>query len=129
MKKTVILFLTFIYLVVASGMAFNFHFCKGKINSVSLAFGQKHEGCCGKKKMTKKKCCDEKIAILKINDTQYSSTSLKTPTTSVKTIDACFAQFNFNLSKSLETKIISSVHAPPDIYQNPIYLQYRILII
>ena len=110
-------------------MAFTFHFCKGKINSISLAFGQKHEGCCGKKKMTKKKCCDEKTAILKINDTQHSSENLKTPLANIYTIDASFAQLHFNLTKSLEATTASSIHAPPDIYQNPIYLQFRILII
>lgn len=114
---------------VASGVAFNFHYCKGKINSISLAFGQKHDGCCGKKKMTKKNCCKEKTAVLKINDTQYSSTSLKTPTTSINTIDAGFSQISFHLNNSFETKAISRVDAPPDIYRNPIYLQYRILII
>ncbi len=129
MKKTIIIFLTFIYLFVASGVAFNFHYCKGKFNSISLALGQKHDGCCGKKTMTKKKCCKETTAVIKIKDTQYSSTSLKTPAISIKTIDACFVQLNFNLNYKLEEKIISSLHAPPNIYQNPIYLQHRILII
>ncbi|OFY83840.1 MAG: hypothetical protein A3F72_07510 [Bacteroidetes bacterium RIFCSPLOWO2_12_FULL_35_15] len=129
LKKAVILFLTFIYLFVASGVAFNFHYCKGKINNISLAFGQKHDNCCGKKKMTKKNCCKEKTAVLKINDTQYSSTSLKTPTTSINTIDACFSQISFHLNDNFEKKVISRIDAPPDIYRNPIYLQYRILII
>lgn len=128
LKKVFVIFLTLIYLIVASGTAFSFHYCKGKMNSISFAW-KKNEDCCGKKKMTKKNCCKEKTSVLKINDSQYSSTSLKTPTTSIKTIDACFAQVNINLNKNVGIKICSTVHAPPDIYQNPIYLQYRVLTI
>lgn len=94
-----------------------------------MALGQKHDGCCGKKKMTKKNCCKEKTAILKIKDSQYSTASLKTPTTSVIAIDFWFSQTCFDLNKTLEARATSSIHAPPDIYQDPIYLKYRILII
>lgn len=129
MKKISIIFFTFVYLIVASGVAFNVHYCKGKINNISFLCHKSNEGCCGKKKMNKKNCCKEKSSVLKINDTQYSSTSLKTSPTSVKTIDACFSKINFSLNKIFEIKTISFLHAPPDIYQNPIYLQYRVLII
>ena len=128
LKKAGIIFLTFIYLVVASGVAFNLHYCGGKISSVSL-WKKDNDDCCGKKKMTKKNCCKEKTSVLKISDTQYSSTSLKTPTTSIKTIDICFSQVNMLLKNSFEIKNSSTAHAPPDIYHNPIYLQNRILII
>ena len=128
MKKALIIFLTFIYLVVASGMAINLHYCGGKISSVSL-WKKEKDDCCGKKKMKKKNCCKEKTSVLKIKDTQYSSTSLKTPPNTIKTIDACFAYVSFKLNKNFGIKITSTVHAPPNIYQNPIYLQYRILII
>ncbi|MCX6295576.1 MAG: hypothetical protein NTX97_05840 [Bacteroidetes bacterium] len=129
MKKSLILFLTFVYLVVASGLAFNLHYCGGKISSISLAFVSNHDNCCGKKKMTKKNCCKNKTSVLKINENQHSSTSIKAPATSFKVIEACFTQINFNVATIIEAKNISRIHAPPDIYQDPIYLQYRVLII
>ena len=129
LKKFTVIFLTFIYLLVVSGVAFNIHYCKGKLNGISLALGQKHDGCCGKKKMTKKKCCKETTSVIKINDTQYSSESLKTPGANINTIAAYFVQFNVLFIKTPESKNYISIHAPPELYQNPIYLQHRILII
>ena len=128
MKKALIIFLTFIYLFVASGVAFNVHYCGGKISSISL-LKKENDDCCGKKRMKKKNCCKEKTSVLKINDTQYSSISLKTPTNTIKTIDGSFVYVSLKLNKNFGIKISSTVHAPPDIYQNPIYLQHRILII
>ena len=80
--------------------------------------------------MTKKNCCKEKTTVLKINDTQYSSLNIKTPESTVKSIDDCFAQVSLSLYQNTTgIKIISSLHAPPEIYQSPIYLQHRVLII
>ena len=129
MKKAAILFLTFIYLVVASGTVFHFHYCNGKINGISLVDEKIQDECCDEKEINTNECCDEKTTVLKINDTQYFSSSLKTPANIIKVIDANFSQVNSYQNNSLETKTISAGHHPPNVYQNPIYLQYRILII
>jgi len=60
-KKQICLFLAFFLLVSNSGLAFNVHFCKGKIASVSSVFSKeevckmlivKEKACCAKLKVT-----------------------------------------------------------------------------
>lgn len=129
MKKVFLLFLTFIYLVLTTGIVFHVHYCEGKINGISLADEKNQDECCDEKEIIKKNCCEEKISVLKINDTQLSSTNHKSPTISVKIIDSCFPSTDTHLHKNFGIKNITTAYHPPDIYQNPIYLQYRILII
>lgn len=128
MKKVSVIFLTFIYLIVASGLTFNLHYCGGKISDISL-WKSEIDNCCGGKKVMKKNCCENKISVLKIKDTQYSSSSLQLPVKSVKIIDASYPLFSLNPNKIFEIKINSTVHDPPDIYKNPIFLQYGVLLI
>lgn len=129
MKKVFLLFLTFVYLVLTTGIVFHVHYCEGKINGISLADEKNQDECCDEKESVKKNCCEEKTAVFKINDSQHSSTNLKTPAISVKSIDFCFSFTDNHLHKNIGIKNNTTAHHPPDICQNPIYLQYRILII
>ena len=72
MKKTFITIFALLYLGLSCGFAFNIHFCMGKISSVELFHNNKDN--CGKCRMRKmKRCCDSKLTVVKITDTQQSS--------------------------------------------------------
>jgi len=72
MKKTFITIFALLYLGLSCGFAFNIHFCMGKISSIDLFHNDKDNcGKCGVKKM--KRCCDSKLTVVKITDSQQSS--------------------------------------------------------
>ncbi|MFY0483436.1 HYC_CC_PP family protein [Flavobacterium sp. PLA-1-15] len=58
-KKCTSLFLAFLLLVSNFGLAFNVHYCEGKIASISSVFNVE-ESCDAPKKVADKKCCAEK---------------------------------------------------------------------
>ncbi len=128
LKKVFVIFLTFIYLIIASGLTFNLHYCGGKISGISF-WKNEVDNCCGEKKMAKKNCCNDKTTVLKINDIQYSSSSLKTPSNPLKIVDPVFTLVRINFNVFSVANLNSIVHDPPDLYQNPVYLQHRILLI
>jgi ubiquitin C-terminal hydrolase len=73
-KKHICLFLAFFLLVSNSGLAFNVHFCEGKIASVTSVFSKEEvceipvkveESCCAKPEQSHKKCCSDKEVNLK----------------------------------------------------------------
>jgi hypothetical protein len=68
-RKHISLFLAFFVLVSNSGLAFNVHYCEGKIAAISSVFSKEEvceipiketKSCCAKEKTTHKKCCSDK---------------------------------------------------------------------
>lgn len=77
-KKHISLFLAFFVLVANSGLAFNVHYCEGKIAAISSVFSKEEvcdtsnselakqmpvketKPCCTKEQTTHKKCCSDK---------------------------------------------------------------------
>ncbi|MGV9003211.1 HYC_CC_PP family protein [Flavobacterium sp.] len=75
-KKQISILITFLVLVSNSGLAFNIHFCEGKIASITSVFSkeeicdlpiEKEQECCMKKEPTHQKCCSDKEVNLKNN--------------------------------------------------------------
>jgi hypothetical protein len=73
-KKQISLLIAFLVLVSNSGLAFNIHYCEGKMASISSVFSKEEvcnmpvdvtENCCAKVKTTHKKCCSDKEVNLK----------------------------------------------------------------
>jgi hypothetical protein len=69
-KKHICLLLAFLILGSNVGLAFNIHYCGGKIASVSLSLPsvlslQKDKDCCLKKVVKKESCCKDKKIVLK----------------------------------------------------------------
>lgn len=122
MKRTLIILFCFFYFLSSVGVAFNLHYCGGKLKNISLShFDEKN--CCGKKKMKNKNCCKEKSFVYKVTDNQDSGGkyfSFKTGTNfSVlfgNTTTGSFDKNGFNLF------FLPDFHAPPDIGCNPTYL-------
>lgn len=97
----------------SSGFSINAHYCKGKLQSVSLLFAKK--GCkCGKKKMAKD-CCKNKTEIVKIKDNYIPSPVILTPTTELITFAFAYIQ-SFNLSAIESVSVESNLNYlyPPD---------------
>lgn len=74
-KKQISVLIAFFVLVSNSGLAFNIHFCEGKIASVTSVFSDNEtcqlpvkveKTCCGKIEKEDKKCCSDKEVNLKI---------------------------------------------------------------
>lgn len=74
-KKQICLLIAFFLLVSNSGLAFNVHYCEGKIASISSVFSNEEicvkqvevieKSCCAKPQQTHKKCCSDKEVNLK----------------------------------------------------------------
>ena len=74
LKKQLSILLAFILLVSNSGLAFNVHYCEGKIASISSVFSSEEiceapvkveKTCCAKLEISHKKCCSDKKVNLK----------------------------------------------------------------
>lgn len=129
MKKTIVILLTSLYLIIASGLTVSLHYCGGKLKGISLFSSRNENGCCGNKKRSKG-CCKEKTAFIKLKDDHQSSHLLKTPTPSSKQLLSCpLPAFEKVFSASMVGVAIVNHHAPPVIYDNPLYLKHRVLLI
>ena len=74
MKKLVISIFAVFYLGLSCGFAFNMHFCMGKFSSVELFHtGNKKCSKCGMK--NREGCCNSKLTVVKITDSQQSSSA------------------------------------------------------
>lgn len=124
-KKHISLFLAFFVLVSNSGLAFNVHYCEGKIAAISSVFSKEEvckmpvketKSCCAKEQTTHKKCCSDKEVKLES----------KTEKVVIKTIsfdlDSVFVFQDFNsfdfvfLPKTVTTQNVTyycDANAPP----------------
>lgn len=105
----------------------NIHYCCGKIKHISL-FNSNDDSCCGKKKMNKN-CCKEKVIYFKIKDNHKSNQITKTLTPSFKYIIANVPKFKDNFQFDIINYSVQNYYSPPVLYDNPIYLKNRILLI
>ena len=126
-KKFVVIFFSIFYLISSSGISLNVHYCGGKIKHVSI-INANEKDCCGKKKMSKK-CCKDKVAYFKIKDNHKSNQFAKVVTPSVKLINAVLPTTSVDFYVNSVHSSIQNDHAPPVIYDNPLYLKHRVLLI
>jgi acetyltransferase-like isoleucine patch superfamily enzyme len=126
MKKIIaILFCTF-YLAAASGVTINLHYCGSKLKSVSLFENKDDKGCCKKKN---KKCCHKKTTFIKVKDNHQSGKTVNFTFNTFKIVAAVLSTHPFSIADVTTHYHISNYHAPPVVYDNPIYLKNRVLII
>jgi len=76
-----------------------------------------------------KNCCKDKAAYFKIKDNHQSSNLLKSPTPSFKVTDFVLPVFECNLNVVSTTQLVLNYHAPPVLYDNPLYLKHKVLLI
>lgn len=127
MKKTIIIFLSVFYLILASGFTLNLHYCGGKLKDVSL-FSNNEDGCCGSKKKSKG-CCKNETTVVKVKDSHNSSNVAKLNSPNITLAHIIPSQLLFKLLHIDEAYVSSNYHDPPVLYDNPLYLKHRVLII
>jgi len=94
MKKIGVIILLFCYLMPAIGLSVTQHYCGGKLVSVSVFSASSPKCSCGKKLM-KKDCCEDKIIVLKLKDTQnFAKKVVGNFSQTFKLITQCFPIYN-----------------------------------
>ena len=128
MKKFSILLFSLFYLTVASGMTMSIHYCGGKFKSLSLIDKRDEDGCCGNKKKSKG-CCKDKTAHVKVKDNQKLSETFSITLHSVKIVRAEFSIEKLIFYSKNTDYYPLNYHAPPVLYDNPLYLKHRVFLI
>lgn len=125
MKKAFIITLSFFYLVVASGIFLNLHYCGDDLKKIALFCTNDEEGCCGSEE-EENGCCNDVSSFFKIKDDHFS----------VKGLNILLPDFSFfSLPQTILVFSISgdydqykeTVHDPP--IDDPLYIRNRILLI
>lgn len=125
MRKIFVFVLLFAYTTLACGVNVRLHYCGGKLQNISF-FGKAHEDCC-KKKMKKKNCCSNKTNFLKVKDKHNSNISHSSFKNNASEIYS--TTFTYRFHPKSPDEFITDHHFPPVLYDNPIYLKNRVLII
>lgn len=123
MKKIFISLFAVVYLVIASGMVMNIHYCMGKISSVTFNDEQDHDdGKCGKCGMdkTENHCCIDDVKFVKITDAHQSTQTVN----EVNTVDVNLLSHQINFIVSSQGNSIepfSIYNSPPPKTLNKVY--------
>lgn len=128
-KKQICLLIAFFLLVSNSGLAFNVHYCEGKIASISSVFSDEEicampvelieKSCCSKLQQTHKKCCTDKEVNLKSKAEKISVKSISFDLDSlfyVPQVSASFASYSTPINQQQNLVFYCDAHAPP-LYQ------------
>jgi hypothetical protein len=124
-RKHISLFLAFFVLVSNSGLAFNVHYCEGKIAAISSVFSKEEvckmpikeaKSCCAKEQTTHKKCCSDKEVKLESKTEKVVIKTISFDLDSVFVIQD-FNSFDFVFSpKTVTTQNVTyycDANAPP----------------
>ena len=103
------------------------HYCGDKLKTISL-FTNQEEGCCGSKKKSKG-CCKDKITLVKVEDSHQQSHIAKVNSVNIISVATLSVQLLFNLDGNSDASINLNYHAPPVLYDNPIYLKNQVFLI
>lgn len=128
MKKSLIILFASFYLMLASGLSISLHYCGGKLKDISLFSSGNEDGCCGTKKKSKG-CCSEKTAFIKVNDNHFGGDNIKVLNSPIKSIPAPVFNQLFEIQNVDIPYRAIYYHSPPVLYDNPLYLKHRVLII
>jgi hypothetical protein len=128
MKKITIILLTVFYFAVASGITVSLHYCGGKFKEFSLFHSSNEEGCCGSKKKSKG-CCNEKTTVIKVKDNHNPSNSVYLANNYDKIICNAIPLQLITISSISVSYYRLKFHSPPVLYDNPLYLKHKALLI
>jgi hypothetical protein len=120
MKKAVIAILAVLYIVTASGVVVNLHYCMGRLASVD--YGTDSHKACGKCGMKASPgCCDTQSKVVKVqNEHQWAKSDME-----IGQVTAIIPQFEIGLNTQLqggEAYAVPHYYPPPDPEANTIYL-------
>ncbi len=110
------------------GVTLNYHYCGGKLKSISL---YTKKGCCGEKSGEMKGCCENKTITKKIEEKHKGTSALDVPKTSFQDlfiVPANNALLCFTVPP-VNTNLSFNIHAPPDIKTVDTWLLTRTILI
>jgi len=124
LKRTLVILFCFFYFLSSVGVAFNLHYCGGKLKSISFSHSDE-KNCCGKK-MKSKNCCKEKSVVYKVKGNQDTSGkyfSFKNNTNIF--VAHIHSSGNYLEKRSFNLFFLPDFHDPPDIDYSSTYLVNR----
>lgn len=128
MKKSIIILFSLFYLTAVSGVTVSLHYCGGKIKSISFFDKKGNDCCCGNKKKSKN-CCNQKSTFIKVKDNHHLSSSIDVNSSYFKIIATVFPTPVFEIPNAHTYYHTLNYHAPPVLYDKPLYLKHQVLII
>lgn len=112
MKKSLVFFFVFLYVLSVSGASFNLHFCGNSLEQISFA-GFGHKGCCCGKAMMKKDCCKDKQISFKSEKDQQRYESAGTIVCSTENTVTLLPEFHSFKDQFFISSIEIKYHSPP----------------
>lgn len=76
-----------------------------------------------------KNCCKDKAAYYKVKDNHQSNNVLKSPVPTYKVTGFYLPIFEYNFNVIGTSQVILNYHAPPVLFDNPLYLKHKVLLI
>ncbi len=130
MKKLLLLFSLFLYLISASGIKINVHYCGGKLKQISFFDIKEKQGCCGNK-IRSKGCCKNKTAFVKITDLHKSSVDLKLTEPYCQLTDQLLPVLELFFSAPAASADVSFYYysKPPDLSSPALYISNNTFLI
>ena len=128
MKKTLVIFLSILYLIIVSGGTYNMHYCGGKLKHITFLNYGDADGCCGSKKKSKG-CCKDKTTVIKVEENHQVTKVAQINNPTIHFLATVATQLLYSLSISTETNRPSYYYGPPVLYDNHLYLKHRVLLI
>lgn len=123
MKRPAVAILAFLYIVIASGITVNIHYCMGDFASVDYGIPV-NEACsvCGMKE--KKGCCHTEYKLVKIQDAhQLAKINVDFAKAPAEPVPSPALQ---PIQLSLQETRELTYHSPPDERSNYVYLHNRV---
>jgi hypothetical protein len=106
----------------------NIHYCGGKFKSISLYSKADESGCCGHKE-EKQGCCDDKTEWLKIKDDHQKNFSISLSCDSYKVLKFVTPSDDLAFIGKPLKPTYYNYHSPPFLYEAPLYLRNKVLLI
>ncbi len=120
MKRILAIILSFAYLLLASGVAMNIHYCMGHV--INIDYRYKDSKVCDRCGMENKKgCCHNEFKIVRLTDDQQTTKA----NIQLAQVQALIQVFDINLTQptqGLEKIKTLQYHSPPDKRLTAVYL-------
>ena len=121
MKRITVILFTLLYLVSISGLAVNNFYCCGKYKESFVFHSKALSKFCKGNKLPG--CCDTKTVLVKLKDNHSPSQQIKISFNDfLKNIFINGKKSDPSLNLSQELLFLASIHAPPLISNQPVYL-------
>lgn len=126
MRKFLVLFVLFLYVIPSIGFTFSAHYCGGELSGIS--FGKAHPNSCPCGiHMTRKSCCEDRVFSLKLTDTQQKVSPLAVKSSAVHLLPAISGCSYYVIAAPLtDTPAAAFPEDPPCFLKQPLYLLHEV---